>query len=128
MEVAIPFDESSKSWFQSTAAGAFGGQFGLIQSFTWKGVTRVALEDRVLHGRVVLECSQPVTVSAAAHRTVSQSEDGFEKIMQAVTLNVVLDVAPQLLPRQRETVDRGRPQPAEFGQVRGEELSAVFAL
>jgi len=72
--------------------GEVPGGFG--QSFTWKGVTRVALEDRVLHGRVVLECSQPVTVSAAAHRTVSQSEDGFEKIMQAVTLNVVLDVAP----------------------------------
>jgi len=72
--------------------GEVVGGFG--QSFSWKGITRVALEDRVLHGRVVLECSQPVTVRAAAHRTVSQSEDGFEKIMQAVTLQVMMDVVP----------------------------------
>ncbi|HXF18754.1 MAG TPA: alpha-amylase/4-alpha-glucanotransferase domain-containing protein [Burkholderiales bacterium] len=67
--------------------GEVPGGFG--QSFTWQGVTRVALEDRVLGGRVVLQCSQPVTVSAAPHRTVSQSEDGFEKIMQAVTLMAI---------------------------------------
>src|SRR3954467_10534947 len=72
--------------------GEVAGGFG--QSFTWTGITRVTLEDRVLHGRVVLECSQPVTVSAVAHRTVSQSEDGFEKIMQAVTLKVMMDVVP----------------------------------
>jgi hypothetical protein len=48
----------------------------------------LTLEDGVLRGRVVLTCSQPVTVSAAPHETVSQSEDGFEKIMQAVTLRV----------------------------------------
>jgi len=72
--------------------GEVAGGFG--QSFTWTGITRVTLEDRVLHGRVVLECSQPVTVSAVAHRTVSQSEDGFEKIMQAITLKVMMDVVP----------------------------------
>jgi 4-alpha-glucanotransferase len=72
--------------------GEVAGGFG--QSFIWNGITRLALEDRVLHGRVVLECSQPVSVTAAAHRTVSQSEDGFEKIMQAVTLNVMMDVVP----------------------------------
>jgi 4-alpha-glucanotransferase/alpha-amylase len=66
--------------------GEVPGGFG--QSFTWKGIRTLTLEDRVLNGRVVLSCSQPATIRAAPHQTVSQSEDGFEKIMQAVTLNV----------------------------------------
>jgi hypothetical protein len=48
----------------------------------------LTLEDGVLNGRVVLTCGAPATIRAAPHRTVSQSEDGFEKIMQAVTLAV----------------------------------------
>ncbi|CAN0407414.1 unnamed protein product, partial [Phaeothamnion confervicola] len=66
--------------------GAVPGGFG--QSFVWEGARTLALEDGVLHGRVALTASQPVTISAAPHQTVSQSEDGFEKIMQAVTLKV----------------------------------------
>ena len=66
--------------------GEVPGGFG--QSFTWEGIRTLTLEDRVLHGRIVLSCSRLVTISAAPHQTVSQSEDGFEKIMQAVTLRV----------------------------------------
>jgi len=68
--------------------GEVPGGFG--QSFTWEGIRTLTLEDRVLNGRVVLSCSQPATISAAPHQTVSQSEDGFEKIMQAVTLKVLI--------------------------------------
>ena len=37
-----------------------------------------------LHGTLQIETSLPVKVMAKPHRTVSQSEAGFEKIMQAV--------------------------------------------
>jgi hypothetical protein len=66
--------------------GEVPGGFG--QSFTWEGIRTLTLEDGVLHGRVVLSCNRPVTINAAPHQTVSQSEAGFEKIMQAVTLKV----------------------------------------
>lgn len=69
--------------------GAVPGGFG--QPFTWEGIKTLTLEDGVLRGRVVLTCNEPVTISAAAHQTVSQSEDGFEKIMQAVTLKVSMN-------------------------------------
>jgi hypothetical protein len=71
--------------------GEVPGGFG--QPFTWEGIRTLTLEDGVLRGRVVLSCSRPVNVSAAPHQTVSQSEDGFEKIMQAVTLKV--SIQPQ---------------------------------
>ncbi|HVY04552.1 MAG TPA: alpha-amylase/4-alpha-glucanotransferase domain-containing protein [Burkholderiales bacterium] len=61
---------------------------GLGEVFTWEGIDEVALEDGVLKGRVTLRCDCPMNVSAAPHKTVSQSEDGFEKIMQAVTLRI----------------------------------------
>ena len=61
---------------------------GLGQSFTWEGISTLVLEDGVLGGRVVLTFSRPATIHAAPHQTVSQSEDGFEKIMQAVTLKI----------------------------------------
>lgn len=67
-------------------AGEVSGGFG--QSFTWEGIRTLTLEDGVLGGRVVLTCGRPVTIRAAPHQSVSQSEDGFEKIMQAVTLKV----------------------------------------
>ena len=69
--------------------GEVPGGFG--QAFTWVGIKTLALEDGVLRGRLVLTCNEPVTVSASPHQTVSQSEDGFEKIMQAVTLKVSMN-------------------------------------
>ena len=69
--------------------GAVQGGFG--QSFTWEGIRTLTLEDGVLRGRIVLTCNEPVIVSVSPHQTVSQSEDGFEKIMQAVTLKVSMN-------------------------------------
>lgn len=61
---------------------------GLGQDFKWEGIGSVTLEDGVLHGKITLACDKPMTVEASPHKTVSQSEDGFEKIMQAATLRV----------------------------------------
>jgi alpha-amylase len=47
---------------------------------------RLTLDDGVLGGCLVIETSQPLPLVARAHRTVSQSEAGFEKIMQAVCI------------------------------------------
>jgi alpha-amylase/alpha-mannosidase (GH57 family) len=66
--------------------GAIPGGFG--DTYSWQGLKSLTLEDGVLHGRIVLTCSTPVSVGATPLKTVSQSEDGFEKIMQAVTLKV----------------------------------------
>ena len=63
---------------------------GLGETFDWKDVTSVALEDGVLGGKISLGTDRPVAIHAAPHKTVSQSEDGFEKIMQAVTLRLSL--------------------------------------
>lgn len=66
------------------------GGFG--QSFTWSGLDALALEDHYLKGAVVLGISPPARVKAQPHATVSQSEAGFEKIMQAVELTLTWEV------------------------------------
>jgi 4-alpha-glucanotransferase len=60
------------------------GGFGQLHHFT--DLTELALEDDVLGGSIVLHSDQPLIVTARPFFTVSQSEAGFEKIMQAVTL------------------------------------------
>jgi alpha-amylase len=47
---------------------------------------RLTLDDGVLGGSLLIETSQPLSLVARPHRTVSQSEAGFEKIMQAAEL------------------------------------------
>ena len=48
----------------------------------------LTLDDSELRGALQLETSQPVRLDARPHRTVSQSEAGFEKIMQAVCITL----------------------------------------
>lgn len=50
--------------------------------------TQLTLEDGVLGGRLRLTAALPAHIAARAHRTVSQSEAGFEKVMQAVELTL----------------------------------------
>ena len=50
--------------------------------------TQLALEDGVLKGRLRMSTALPVRLNAKPHRTVSQSEAGFEKVMQAVEINL----------------------------------------
>jgi hypothetical protein len=44
-------------------------------------------------GAVAVLCSLPALVRARPHLTVSQSEDGFEKIMQCATVTLAWTLA-----------------------------------
>ncbi len=66
--------------------GSIPGGFG--QPIELASVTTLALEDGVLGGTLEVLCSPPARLTGRPHHTVSQSEDGFEKIMQAVTLDL----------------------------------------
>ena len=70
--------------------GGIPGGFG--QPLNLPSMTTLSLEDGVLGGMVELLCSPPAALEAGPHHTVSQSEDGFEKIMQAVTLRLAWQV------------------------------------
>lgn len=76
--------------------GKIPGGFG--QWLELNNLTEIALDDDTLGGSVVLRTSHPVTLRARPHFSVSQSESGFEKIMQATTLLLEWPVtAPQLI-------------------------------
>jgi hypothetical protein len=66
--------------------GEVAGGFG--QCFDWPAVSELRLEDGILNGTLLLRAAPAVHVQGAPHHTVSQSEDGFEKVMQAVTLRL----------------------------------------
>lgn len=66
--------------------GRIPGGFG--QRIELDALTTLALEDALLGGSVEILCSPPARVIGQPHTTVSQSEDGFEKIMQAVSLQL----------------------------------------
>ena len=66
--------------------GKICGGFG--HSIELTGMTEITLEDDTLGGYIVLTTSHPVTLHARPHFSVSQSESGFEKIMQATTLSL----------------------------------------
>ena len=63
------------------------GGFG--QAFKFGGLKNISLEDEVLGGGLQLSSSVPCAFSSHPHFSVSQSEAGFEKIMQAVTLELI---------------------------------------
>lgn len=66
--------------------GTIIGGFG--QTFRWDGLSELRLEDHYLRGVVTVRSLEPATICVRPHRTVSQSEGGFEKIMQAVELTL----------------------------------------
>ena len=68
------------------ADGSIPGGFG--QTLELEAARRLTLDDSELHGSLLIETSQPVRIEAQPHRTVSQSEAGFEKIMQAVCITL----------------------------------------
>ncbi|MDO8263655.1 MAG: DUF1926 domain-containing protein [Gallionella sp.] len=55
-------------------------------------ITRLTLDDGVLGGHLILGASKSVSIHAEPYFTVSQSEAGFEKIMQAVEITVLLQI------------------------------------
>ena len=70
---------------------------GFGQQLRLSGVTRLTLDDRELRGGLRLSTSRPLDIEAHPHFTVSQSEAGFEKIMQAACLRLSwpVDAGPQ---------------------------------
>ena len=87
--------------------GEVPGGFG--QPLELDDVKELTLEDDILGGALVLKTSRPCRLAAQPHFTVSQSEAGFEKIMQAVCLNLswtpgalahALEIRLEMLPRK----------------------------
>jgi alpha-amylase len=68
------------------ADGRIPGGFG--HELELDGMYRITLDDSELRGALQIESRQPAHLKARPHRTVSQSEAGFEKIMQAVCITL----------------------------------------
>jgi alpha-amylase len=66
------------------ADGSIPGGFG--QPLSVEEASALFLEDGVLGGKVRLRSSPPSCIACRPQQTVSQSEAGFEKIMQGVEL------------------------------------------
>ncbi len=66
--------------------GEVPGGFG--QAFVWNELKELTLEDHYLGAAIHLQTNRPARIRAQPHFTVSQSEAGFEKIMQAVELTL----------------------------------------
>ncbi|BBL34125.1 alpha-amylase 1 [Nitrosomonas stercoris] len=61
---------------------------GFGEPITLEELNMLTLEDDTLGGSLTLATTAPATLHAQSHYTVSQSEGGFEKIMQAVKLTL----------------------------------------
>ena len=70
------------------------GGFG--QALVLEAVKKLELQDEVLGGSLSVHLSAPAQVHSQPHFTVSQSEAGFEKIMQAVTLTLAWPLSARL--------------------------------
>lgn len=67
------------------------GGFGQPQHI--ESLAELWLDDEVLGGSVQLSCNRNAVLDSWPHFSVSQSEAGFEKIMQAVTIVLAWDLA-----------------------------------
>jgi hypothetical protein len=61
---------------------------GFGQPLDAEGVTELILDDRFMRGSIGILASRPACVRARPLHTVSQSEDGFEKIMQCAVIEL----------------------------------------
>jgi 4-alpha-glucanotransferase/alpha-amylase len=89
INIAMP---SSDGWggryiYQGHIPGGFG------QHLELSDLTEIVLDDGALPGSVVLKASAPVGLRAQPYHSVSQSEGGFEKIMQGVIISLEWPVA-----------------------------------
>jgi 4-alpha-glucanotransferase/alpha-amylase len=66
--------------------GSIPGGFG--QPLDLEQAGEVVLDDRHMLGSVALHVAPPARVTARPYHTVSQSEEGFERVMQSVTLEI----------------------------------------
>jgi hypothetical protein len=70
--------------------GGFGQTMGL------EAVKKLELQDEVMGGSLAVHLNVPAQIHSQPHFTVSQSEAGFEKIMQAVTLTLAWPLSAQV--------------------------------
>jgi len=84
IDVAMPSCDGPGGRY--THAGAIVGGFGTPLDLA--AVTELLLEDSFMGGTVALRSNLPLHLRAEPCFTVSQSEGGFEKIMQSVTLRL----------------------------------------
>ena len=75
---------------QFFANGRSQGGFG--DPIQGEAAQEILLEDTVLGGKIILRFNPPVCWQSAPHLTVSQSEAGFEKIMQALRLDLAWSI------------------------------------
>ena len=61
---------------------------GFGQELVFPDLSEITLEDGELHGKLTLRSDRPLGLQAEPYFTVSQSEAGFEKIMQAACLTL----------------------------------------
>ena len=82
INIAMPSCDGPAGRFivRGQVPGGFGDPMDLTE------VKEIVLEDDVLGGRVILRCSHEAQLRSCPHFSISQSEAGFEKIMQAVTI------------------------------------------
>jgi len=80
--IAMPSCDGPAGRFRADA-GILGGFGQLLQMDVMQ---HIALEDAVLGGKLVISVNRPVSLHSEPCFSVSQSEAGFEKIMQAVVL------------------------------------------
>ena len=84
LNLAMPSCDGPAGCFK--VGGHVHGGFGQLHQLT--GCAEIQLHDEVLGGQLTLACSHPAALRSAPCFSVSQSEAGFEKIMQAVTLQL----------------------------------------
>ena len=61
---------------------------GFGQALDLAEASQLVLDDGILGGRIVLRCSLAAEIRCRPHQTVSQSEAGFEKIMQSADVQL----------------------------------------
>ena len=89
IDVAMPSCDGPGGSYRVGGAGPIG----LGDQASWADAGSVELADSELGGSLVVETSPPAAVDARPHWTASQSEAGFERIMQAAALRLSWPVA-----------------------------------
>lgn len=89
LNLALPSGDGVLGRYVLADGGTPGG-FG--QVLTLPGNSSLTLDDGVLGGLLHLTTTQPAEIRCRPHKTVSQSEAGFEKIMQAAEITVTWSV------------------------------------
>lgn len=111
LQVMYRFDAKMQALFSTEinlampSCDGMGGRYihqgqipcGFGQYLQLMDLTEITLDDDTLGGCIVLKSSAPVTFRARPHFSVSQSESGFEKIMQATTLLLEWPITAQEL-------------------------------